>query len=41
MLGTALPFLCSGEDRFDIEIVLGSLVLANTPDFIDNGVPWH
>jgi hypothetical protein len=33
--GAALTFLRGCEDRLDVETVLGGLVLADTPDFLD------
>ena len=39
MARAALSLFRSLKDRFDIQTVLRGFVLANAPDFIDDGVP--
>jgi hypothetical protein len=39
--GTALSPFCGRKDCPNIEAVLDRLLLANAPDFINDGIPYH
>ena len=41
MPGTALSPFCGRKDCPNIEAVLDRLLLANAPDFINDGIPHH
>ena len=38
LLRAALTFPCGSNDRLDVKTVLGSLALADAPDFVDDGI---